>query len=143
MGLFDKKSNKLIGYGLIAIILISIAIHELYFKPPIFDQALVKIANEINKTCPIMVNKDIRLDNTVFLTGNSFQCNYTLIHLDKDSVDTIMLRKKIEIQLLNLVKNNPNFQLQRRLNSTLIFGYNDRNGKFIFKIEITPEMYNK
>jgi hypothetical protein len=36
-------------------------------------------ANELNKSCLMMVDQDTRLDNAVALPENVFQYNYTLI----------------------------------------------------------------
>lgn len=38
-----------------------------------FDKQIMKAASELNKTCPIMVDNDTRLDNAIALPDNVFQ----------------------------------------------------------------------
>ena len=53
------------------------------FKPPTFDKQMMKTASEINKSCPIMVDAETRLDNTVALPNKTIQYNYTLVNIEK------------------------------------------------------------
>ena len=42
---------------------------------------LGKLSDEINKTCPKMIDKETRLDNSVALSNRTIQYNYTLLNL--------------------------------------------------------------
>src|SRR5258706_10879123 len=86
----DKnKRKKTIGsiVGIVVFALSYFAIQQIFFKPVTFDKAMMKAASELNKTCPIMVDQDTRLDNAVTLPDNVFQYNYTLVNLDKSQVN--------------------------------------------------------
>lgn len=106
-----------------------------------FDQAMMKAASEINKSCPIMVNEDTRLDNAVAMPKNIFQYNYTLINLEKNKIIVEELREYIEPIVLNNVKTNPDMKDYKENKVTMAYNYRDKNGVFILKINVTPEMY--
>ena len=77
-----NKRKKIIGIiaGIVAFWLTYFAAQQLFFKPASFDAAMMEAANALNKTCPIMVDQDTRLDNAVAIPGNIFKYNYTLVN---------------------------------------------------------------
>ena len=123
--------------GAIAILIIKLV----FFKPASFEDGMMKTANEINKACPIMVDQLTRLDNTVALSGNVFQYNYTLITMNKDSVDINLLQTSLEPLIINNIKTNPDLKIPRDNKTTMVYHYKDRNGIFLFKITVKPEQY--
>jgi hypothetical protein len=112
-----------------------------FFRKPAFDKALMETASEINKSCPIMVDNETRLDNTIALPEKVFQYNYTLINIAKESVDTEEMKSYLEPNIQNFVKTNPDMQTMRENNTTLKYYYKDMNGLHLFTIEIKPEDY--
>jgi hypothetical protein len=127
--------------GILAGVIVIVIIKLVFFKPTSFDDGMMKIANEINKACPIMVDQMTRLDNTVALSDNVFQYNYTLITLDKDSVDIDLLKTSLEPLIINNVKTNPDLKIPRDNKTTMVYHYKDRNGIFLLKITVKPEQY--
>ena len=111
------------------------------FKAPSFDKAMMEAASELNKTCPIMVDQDTRLDNAVALPGNIFQYNYTLVNYEKSEVNIDTVKKYIEPGLINSVKTNPDLEIQRMNKVTMAYNYRDKNGVFVLKISVTPDLY--
>jgi hypothetical protein len=112
-----------------------------YFFYPSFDKQLMKIASELNKTCPVMVDNQTRLDNAITIPKNIFQYNYTLVNMEKSSVDTEVVKKSAEPLMINMVKTNPQMEFARAHKTTLNYLYRDKNGEYLFLISITPEMY--
>jgi hypothetical protein len=102
---------------------------------------MMMAASELNKSCPIMVDKVTRLDNAVALPDNVFQYNYTLVGFDKSQVDEATIRKAIEPGLFNNVRTNPDLKVYREHKTTLAYNYRDKNGSFILKILVTPDLY--
>jgi len=95
----DKnKRKKTIGtiVGILAFGLSSFAVKQIFFKPVSFDKAMMEAASELNKTCPIMVDKETRLDNTVAMPDNVFQYNYTLVNLEKSQINIDTIKKYVE-----------------------------------------------
>jgi len=140
-----RKLNwkKIIGLfaGIIVFGLSYFAVQKIFFRPPSFDQTLMKVAGEINKSCPLMVDSDTRLDNTIALPGNILQYNYTLVNMDKASTDTIGLRNYIEPIVVNNIKTNPQMKFMRDNKTTLNYYYKDKNGEYLFLVAVTPELY--
>jgi hypothetical protein len=111
------------------------------FNKPIYDKALMEYANEINKNCPFMVDNATRLDNTIALPGNTFQYNYTVLTLVRDSVNVDELKKVIEPNIVNSVKTNPDMKTIRDHKTNINYYYKDRKGVFLFTISVSPDKY--
>ena len=138
-----NKKKKRLGMivGAIAFALSYYGVQQLFFKPPVFDKIMMQAASEINKTCPIMIDKDTRLDNAVAMPDNIFQYNYTLVSLDRAEVNMDTVKKYIEPRIINSVKTNPDLKIYRDNKTTMTYNYSDKNGGFIFKFAVTPDMY--
>ena len=137
----NRKNTLGILVGVITFSLSFFAAQQLFFKVPSLDKAMMKMAGEINKTCPVMIDSETRLDNAIALPKNTFQYNYTLIHLEKASTDTTEMRKVLEPNIVNTVKTNPQMQFQREHKTTLNYYYKDKDGAFLLLISITPDKY--
>lgn len=116
-------------------------VQQLFFKAIPFDKVMMQVASEINKTCPIMVDEQTRLDNTIALPDNSFQYNYTLVKLTKDEVDIERVKEYIEPGIVNNIKTNPDMKIYRDNKTTMIYYYKDKNGEFVHKFSVSPDMY--
>jgi ribosomal protein L40E len=127
--------------GAIVFAVTTFAVNQLFFKAPAYDKAMMEMASELNKTCPVMVDAETRLDNTVALPVNTFQYNYTLVNYDKAGLDTLTIKNNMEPSLINLVKTSPQMQYQRDHRTTMIYYYKDRSGQYVFSILITPDKY--
>jgi uncharacterized membrane protein YvbJ len=141
-----KKSNKnIIIWGIIiSIIVLGLSffgIQQIFFKPPYIEKLMMITASELNKTCPIMVDKYTRLDNAVAMPDNSFQYNYTLVTLTKAEVNIDTARKYIEPGIINNIKTNPDLKYYRDNKITMIYSYRDKNGEFVMKFSETPDKY--
>jgi hypothetical protein len=116
-------------------------VQKIFFQAPSLDKIMMESAGEINKTCPIMVDAETRLDNAIALPDNIFQYNYTLINVADGNLDTEKARAIIEDNLINMVKTNPQMKFQRDNKTTLNYNYKDKTGKFLFLIAVTPDKY--
>lgn len=112
-----------------------------YFKNPELDRAMMQMAGELNKSCPVMIDSETRLDNTTSLPNNVFQYNYSLINLDKDSVNIEEAKTYLESTIATTVRTNPDMKYFRDNKTTINYSYKDRSGVFLFKISITPDKY--
>lgn len=106
-----------------------------------FKEVLDKTAEELNKTCPLMADDDMRLDNAVSLPGNVFQYNYTFISMLADSVDAELLEFSIKPAMINNARKNPDLELFRTNKVSLVYNFKDRLGNFLMKIRVKPEDY--
>lgn len=119
------------------------AVQQLFFKAPSIDKILMNTASEINKTCPAMVDEYTRLDNALALPNSTFQYNYSIINHDKTEINLDTAKKYIEPVLLNRVKTDPDLKYFRDNDVILVYNYRDKNGAFVVKYSVTPDMYNK
>lgn len=106
-----------------------------------FDKALMQAASEINKSCPIMLDSETRLDNAIALPGNVFQYNYTLVNMQKSAIDTPALKNILTPQMQNFVRTNPEMAFARDRHVTLNYYYKDKDAQYAFTVTITPEDY--
>src|SRR5260221_1169152 len=111
----QNKTKKIVGIivGVVAFVLSYFVVQQFFFKTPSFDKAMMEAASELNKTCPVMVDKETRLDNAVAMPDNIFQYNYTLVNLNKADVNIDTVKKYIEPGIINNVKTNPDLKNYR------------------------------
>ena len=118
-------------------------IQHFFFNPPTFDERMIEMASEMNKSCPIMVDKETRLDNVTPHSGKVIQYNYTLVNVKKEEVDINEIDRFLKTNMTNNVKTNPNMKAMRENKVTMSFSYKDKNGNFLTEVEVTPEIYLK
>ena len=106
-----------------------------------FQSVLTITSQKINDMCPIVVDKDTRLDNTVVLSNKKIQYNYTMINHLAEDFDADYLDIEFVPNLINQVKTNPGLELFRENDVTFSYYYQDKKGKFILNTIITPDMY--
>jgi hypothetical protein len=136
-----KKNISTIFGWLLGIAIIVLATYYLNPKPKnSIDSLLVNVAKEINKSCPMQLDKITTLTNTIALPDKVLRYNYSL-NLDKDSIDINEMIRNTEPKIINGVKTNPDMKKFRDDNVTLSYNYADRKGIFLFKIDVTPDKY--
>ncbi len=138
-----NNKKKIIGttIGIAVGLFVAFLVKQFLFSPPSFDDAMMLAASEINKSCPIMLDQDTRLDNAMALPGNVLQYNYTLVNWIKDSIDSKSFEEYMRPLILNNVVTNPDLKIYRDNKTTLAYNYKDMNGKFVIKILITEDQY--
>ena len=137
----DYKKIAGIIVGIIAFFAASFLVQQLFFKAPKLDKIMTEVMSEINKSCPIMIDSETRLDNTVVIPPNIFQYNYTLINMEEGTVDIAMLKNHLEPNITNFVRTNPDMKFQRDNKMTVNYYYGDKNRNHLFTISVIPEQY--
>ncbi|MFZ4454730.1 MAG: zinc ribbon domain-containing protein [Bacteroidales bacterium] len=141
----EKSNKKRLATIIGAAIGIAIMFNLQYFvfktQSPSIDTALQQFASEINKSCPIMIDSETRFDNAIALPNKMFAYNFTLINLQKETVDTLQIRNQIEPRIINIVKTNPEMEYVRARKVNLSYNYKDKNGVYLFQIVVTPKQY--
>jgi len=140
----NSSRNKFNLKGVIGIIIgvgTFFAIQHFLFRTPSYDKAMMKVASELNKSCPLMIDQETRLDNAIALPGNIFQYNYTLVNMEIALTDTLEMKNALEPNIVNFVKTNPQMKVQRDYKTTVNYYYKDKNGIFLFLISVTPDKY--
>jgi hypothetical protein len=106
---------------------------------PSLNKQLTSMANEMNKSCPMMVDKETRLDNAVVGPDDIFQYNYTLINIEKGQIDTDAVKNYIQPVVANNLKTNPDMKFQRDNKVSLKYYYKDKNGTYLFSLVVKPQ----
>ena len=127
--------------GVVVFFLAFFAVQHFFFSEPTFNKAMTKIAAELNKETPLMVDAETRLDNVIVLPGNVFQYNYTILTAEVENVDVQGLKDYLEPIITNAVSTDPQMQFQRDYKTTMNYNYRDKNGRHMFLISVTPEKY--
>ena len=139
-----KKSNKpwiAPIAGAVAFFLAYFLVQQLFFRAPSLDKTMMAMASEINKSCPVMVDKDTRLDNVMIVPPNTIQYNYTLMNIEKDSFDLTEMQEQLKPHITNTIRTSPDMKFLREKNMTMDYDYKDLNGIHLFQISIYPEDY--
>ena len=106
-----------------------------------FNEFMLQTAKNINEDCPKMIDEHTRLDEVLAMPPNQLVYNYTLVNLDMDNVSMSKVVPSLEAMLLKTVKESSEFDIFRANNTTITYRYFDKDGMFMVKIDITPEMY--
>ena len=115
-------------------------VQYLFFNPSI-DKELMKIASEINESCPIMIDRETQLNNTVSMPGKVLRYNYTMVTMLKDETDIEDFRAILEPMIFNLVKTQPDMQTLRENKVSFSYNYKDKDGFFLTDIKVKPSDY--
>jgi hypothetical protein len=136
-----KKHSIATIIGLIVGLFACITVYQLFFKSPALDKTMMNVASEINKSCPIMVDTETRLDNTAAISKTIFQYNYTLVNMESADIDTLEMKKMLEPNIVNFVTTNPQMKYLRDHKTTMNYYYKDKKGIYICTISVSPEKY--
>jgi hypothetical protein len=101
------------------------------------DKELIKISDDMNKKCPIMVDNETQLDNSKVF-DNTLQYNYTLVNVVKNdsSFDLIGAKKFIMKNAQDNLDNRPEMKSYREKKVALKYNYKDKNGKNLFDFTV-------
>ena len=140
----EQTTNKKMDFktlaGIITGVVAMVLVQQFFFKAPSFDKQMM-LASELNKTCPVMVDAETRLDNTVSLPDKILIYNYTLINQVKDSLNVEELKNYLTPLVTNNIKTNPVMKFYRDNKITLSYYYKDKRGVFLLNIDVTPDKY--
>lgn len=108
------------------------------------DNELKKTADDINKSCPVMIDQETRLDRVAFLNDTLFQYNYTLVNIAKNDTNFNIEKVKqfVESQSQENLDNNAAMKYQRENYVSLMYQYKDKNNKDLFNFTIRSKNKN-
>lgn len=106
-----------------------------------FNKELTAAANEVNKSCPIMVDGETRLDNAMALPGNTFAYYYTLVNVEVGMLDTTQVKEILAPSIKAMIKTSPDMESMRKTGCNFKYTYRDKGGNYLFAINVTPADY--
>lgn len=143
-----KKRTSIAASVLAAILIVILIVavtrfsHAL-FKRQSYEKLLLDTSVAFNKKCPLMVDSETRLDKTKAGPGKMFTFYYTLINHTPDASNTKTWIDRYKPSILNNVRNNPGLEILRKNKVTFYYTFNDKNGKPVMEICVTPGDYSK
>lgn len=102
----------------------------------VIDAKLTAVANEFNKNCPMLVDKETRLDNLMAMPGKTLQYNYTLVNYNKADIDTVKLKEAIMPGMVQMMKTSPELKYMRDNNVKMKYYYKDKTGAYLMTIQL-------
>ncbi len=100
------------------------------------NEELTSIANELNKSTPMMVDKETRLDNVMGFE-NTLTYYYTLVNYSSQTINSDFGDNMDRI-LTNKVCSSPDVAIFFKKGVALGFYYNGNDDRFISKVVLTP-----
>jgi hypothetical protein len=128
--------------ALLILILAGILLHSCNLAP--FDMKLKYAIAAVNKKCPQWVDKETRCDSARALKGPEAVYYYTLVKVENpEQVDIPAFEAYMKPEVLYQVKTNKAIKPFLDNNTIITYSYNDKNGRFLSRFSLTPEMYHK
>lgn len=140
----DKsKKGKVVGIivGVAAFALSYYGVQQL-FKTDL-EAELKNAALELNKQTPIKIDGYSKLDSASTKGKTNFIYHYTLFDMEKSEVNFDTVNKYMRPSIIENVKTIPELKFYRDNKITMDYKYYDKNGVFVTKISVTPELYEK
>lgn len=139
--LASKRNKIILLFGLMIVLTSAFAVKKIFYTDSAFDKQLQMLSTEINKTTPIMVDQNTRLDRTETKRGEVFLYHYTLVNMEKGSFEEDELKEFLRAQILDNIKNNPDLQYFRAHGAAMTYSYQDKNNAHLFDLTFTSDDY--
>jgi hypothetical protein len=144
-GVREARMNKnLIALSIILGVAGSIGA-KTYFKPSpatidvTSQTALSKLASDMNKTLPMMIDKDTELVATIGLQG-TFVYNYRLVNHVAQDLDPQKINELMKPNIINSACTTPETRDQfLHKGVTLRYSYADKDRRHVTSIDVTPQ----
>jgi hypothetical protein len=139
--LASKRNKIILFFALIVILTGAFAIKKLFYTDSAFDRQLQLLSAEINKSTPLFVDENTRLDRTETKRGEIFLYHYTLVNMEKGKFEEEELREFLRVQIKDNIKNNPDLQFFRKYGKAMTYTYKDKNNTHLFNLTFTEKDY--
>ena len=132
------KAKSLLGISLVA------CTSAIAIQAPIkaetndISAILVQTADAMNRTLPMMVDRDTRWDSSVAGPGKVLSYKYTLMNYSANQIDGTQFARSIRPTLTNAICTNPATQIFPDNGVLLNFNYYDRGSNLIARVEVAP-----
>jgi hypothetical protein len=132
-----------ITIGVVAALIAAIfLVYQLYLKSFIEKKLFVQTMKDYKKKCPITYSNGDRLDSISILSDDKFEYHTTLASVEKENFNTDSFINSTRTRLIKDIKTDSSLQVLRKNKITLGYSYRDLNGKLLYEVMVTPEMYS-
>ncbi len=104
-------------------------------------KSLSEMARKIDKTCPVKMDRESRMDGVKVVKKTILQYDLSLYKRMKKDLDIPALRKRLHKQVKKDIKRNKNFAQLREMGITFRYIYRDMKGKYLLTLEFAPKDY--
>jgi len=102
------------------------------------QETLMQTANQLNKTLPIMIDKDTELVSTIGV-NKRFVYNYRLVNHSADQLNAQQLQTVMKPEITNAACTTPQTRDELlKKGVTLQYSYVDKNRTHILSIDVAP-----
>ncbi|RKR14478.1 hypothetical protein CLV91_0555 [Maribacter vaceletii] len=129
---------------IVSAVLLAISIYAInlfFIQPKSVEKQMKSVAQNLNKKCPIYLEKNSRLDSVSTISNTNFIYYKTLYAMDKRYMKIDSSSAIIRPHLLKEIKENPNYEAFKKHNISIDYVFYDKHGSFVNKISFTPELY--
>ena len=132
-----KKISRNTGFALAAALLVTMTGCNLQeYADKKFEADLVKASNETNKTLPMMIDKDTRLDSTIAGPGKEWTYMYTLVAPDVKGVTNARLNEVMGDKIRNSICTMKEMELFVKNKVVMKYKYRDNDGNYIGEVVV-------
>ena len=104
---------------------------------------LLDMVNNINKSVPVMIDKDTRLDTTMSIGTNNVTYQYTMINLTKSHWTNISETKRVMQNQMEQINCQDEKSIVRQFGVTMVYKYRDMNYVPILETKVDKEICKK
>lgn len=138
-----RKSNLSSILMFVIVFLITFAVAFYFFSSPDLGKRLQETANEVNRSAPVKIDQETRLDSATVKSDSIFEYNYTMVNRLKSEVNIPHFKEYSRANITKSVIESPDLENFRENKVTVDYRYYDKEGEFITNIMVTPEIYQK
>jgi hypothetical protein len=109
---------------------------------------LASICNNLNKNCPMILDKDTRLENvladgdkTLIFQHSFFNQPYKNFVIDEKFKKLVQDEHTRILNAMLSIPFDDNLKFYKENRLTLIYRYSSKDGVFLYDVKITPEEY--
>jgi hypothetical protein len=103
------------------------------------DIELNKIASELNKSLPMMVDRDTKLKTTVGING-SIKYIYDLVNYSKADFDTAAAKSAVQPMVTKAGCSNPDSRRLLNSNVNMEYIYSDYQSQYLFSFVVSKKI---
>lgn len=111
------------------------------------EESLSAAAETMNKSMPMQVDQETRLDSVGTLPGKVMVYYNTLVNVSiaygEGDLDTNLVKEQLEPIMQDAIASDNNLKAMRATECTFLYKYRDAEGAYLFSIAISPEKYNR
>lgn len=135
----NQRTQALIGVALVVIV--TYLIIKLS-SPPSVETSMQNVADNINKTCPVMVDEFTQLDSVDLLKGSrTMLYYYTISDFELENKDINTVKQSLKEVLIDNINKAPEMKVMRENDVVFDYIYSNKERQKLIELTILPADY--